>query len=474
MARCIMIRESDMPIHNIPPLYNRDSKILILGSFPSVKSREAQFFYGHPQNRFWRVMEQLFGVRGLNETEVKRRFLLEHGIAVWDVIASCDIRGSADDTIENVIPNDLTVILDAARIQTIYVNGSKAYELYERYIAPKLKERYGRLANAVRLPSTSPANAAWSLEKLVPVWSRILTGMRLEGISPEKGYLSMNDYCRMQFGKKLYKLSLNAGFTCPNRDGTIGTDGCSFCYGGSSDFTGTIEEQKARIADKLPAKQETGYIAYFGSYTGTYAPVAELKQIYREALEHPKIDVISIATRPDCLGPEVISLLAEMNRKKPVWIELGLQTIHEKTARAIRRGYRLPVYNKAVKDLLRAGIPQIITHVIIGLPGESEEHLVKTIRHVALTGSTGIKLSLLHVLEGTDLADAYARGEFEVLSMEEYVRAVRLCVDNMPPDLVIHRITGDGNQTRLIAPDWSRNKKKVLNTLNAVLKEERN
>lgn len=455
-----------MVVHNIPPLFNKESKILILGSFPSIKSREAKFFYGHPQNRFWRVMERLFDVSDLYETEVKRKFLLKHHIAAWDVIQSCDIRGSADDTIENVVPNDLSVILDGADIQVIYINGSKAFEMYEKYTKPGLKEKYGRLANAVKLPSTSPANAAWSLDSLVPVWKRIFTGLGLKTSDTDKGYLSVNDYCRMNFGKKLYKLSLDAGFTCPNRDGTIDDRGCIFCDGGNSDFTGTIEEQKDLISKKLPKNNETGYIAYYGSYTGTYAHVFELRKIYREAVENPEIDVISIATRPDCLDREVLELLKEMNRIKPVWVELGLQTIHEKSAEYIRRGYRLAVYNKAVKNLLRTGISQIITHVIIGLPGETEAQLLKTVRHVAETGSTGIKLQLLHVIEGTDLAQDYKNGKFDVLSMEDYTDYVVKCIDELPPDIVVHRITGDGNHSKLIAPLWSKDKKKVLNEIN--------
>ena len=459
-----------MPKHNIPPLFNKDSKILILGSFPSVKSREAKFFYGHPQNRFWRVMENLFNVENLNETEVKRKFLLEHNIAAWDVIKSCDIKGSADDTIENVVPNDLSLILDNADINVIYVNGSKAFEMYEKFTKPMLKEKYGRLANAVKLPSTSPANAAWSLEKLTFTWSRILTGLKLKNDKrTKKSYFSVSDYAEMIFEKKLYKLSLNAGFTCPNRDGTLGSDGCIFCAEGNSDFTGTIEEQKKLIESKLPKNKKTGYIAYFGSFTNTYAPIDKLKEIYKEAIENEEIDVISIATRPDCLEKDVLMLLKEMNEIKPVWVELGLQSMHEKTAKYIRRGYKLSAYNKAVKNLLQIGISQIITHVIIGLPGETKEMILKTVRHVSETGSTGIKLQLLHVVEGTDLAKDYEEGKFETLTLSEYADYVKACIDEMPPDLVVHRITGDGNKEKLIAPQWSKDKKKVLNFLNQKL-----
>lgn len=284
-----------------------------------------------------------------------------------------------------------------------------------------------------------------------------------------KTYYSLNSYLKETFGCKVYKLSLDGGFTCPNRDGTLDTRGCIFCSaGGSGDFaenrslsiTEQIESGKARVCKKIGENGK--YIAYFQAFTNTYAPVRILKEKYEEALSHPDIVALSIATRPDCLNDEIISLLLSLNKVKPVWIELGLQTIHSKTAEYIRRGYSLEVYDNAVKKLTAAGIT-VITHMIIGLPGETIEDMIETARYIGNSGSSGIKLQLLHVLKGTDLASDYLAGKFEVLSLNEYIDIVCRCLEVLPDNMVIHRITGDGDKKTLIAPLWSGDKKKVLN-----------
>ena len=237
--------------------------------------------------------------------------------------------------------------------------------------------------------------------------------------------LLLNEYLRSRFGCKVYKLSLSADVTCPNRDGRLDTRGCIFCSaGGSGDFAADrhkpIAEQMEEAKARVSAKNRDGkYIAYFQSFTGTYAPVSYLRKIFTEAIQPEDIVALSVATRPDCLGPEVLALLSELNQTKPVWVELGLQTIHEGTARYIRRGYPLPVYDKAVRDLKEAGL-EVIVHVILGLPGESAEDMLETVRYVAASGADGIKLQLLHVLRGTDLADDYYAGKVPVMSLEEY------------------------------------------------------
>ena len=283
---------------------------------------------------------------------------------------------------------------------------------------------------------------------------------------------TVNRYLREQYGTKVYKIALNGGFTCPNRDGTKGTGGCIFCSGsGSGDFaespglsvTEQIEEGKRRVEAKMP-KEGGKYIAYFQAFTNTYAPVERLRALFTEAIRHPDVVILSIATRPDCLPPDVIALLAELSRIKPVWVELGLQTIHEKTAEYIRRGYPLLDYDEAVKRLREAGI-YTITHVILGLPGETNEEMLETVSYVARSGVQGIKLQLLHVLEGTDLAEEYRAGKFEVLSMDEYVGLVKESLARLPEEMTVHRMTGDGNRRELIAPLWSLDKKRVLNRI---------
>ena len=288
---------------------------------------------------------------------------------------------------------------------------------------------------------------------------------------------TLNSYLRTRYGKKLYKISINAGFTCPNRDGTLGDRGCIFCSGsGSGDFaqdpslsvTEQIEKGKSLIHAKLPRQGAYGYIAYFQAFTNTYAPIERLRAVYEEALNHPEVEILSIATRPDCLGPEVLDLLSEMNARKPVWIELGLQTIHEQTATYIRRGYPLCVFDEAVQNLKARGIETIV-HVILGLPGESRKEMLQTVDYVGKSGADGIKLQLLHVLKGTDLADAYLAGSFKCLTMEEYTELVRDALALLPEDIVIHRMTGDGDKKLLIAPKWSMDKKRVLNRLHELL-----
>ncbi|MCR4739729.1 MAG: TIGR01212 family radical SAM protein [Lachnospiraceae bacterium] len=283
---------------------------------------------------------------------------------------------------------------------------------------------------------------------------------------------TVNEYIKKRYGIKLYKISLDAGFTCPNRDGTLGYGGCIFCSShGSGDFaenrglsiTEQLERGRERVRSKLPSSGY-GYIAYFQAFTNTYAPVDRLRKLYKEALDHPMVHILSIATRPDCLPDEVLDLISELNEKKPVWVELGLQTIHERTAEYINRGYPLSVYDDAVSRLKSRNI-EIIVHVILGLPGEGREDMLKTVDYVGKSGVQGIKLQLLHVLEGTPLADDYLAGKFECLSMDEYTDLVRDCLDILPDDMVIHRMTGDGDRKTLIAPKWSLDKKKVLNSL---------
>lgn len=287
---------------------------------------------------------------------------------------------------------------------------------------------------------------------------------------------TVNEYLQDRYGKKLYKIAINAGLTCPNRDGTLGSRGCIFCSGtGSGDFaedsclsvSEQIERGKRRVRNKLP-KKDFGYIAYFQAYTNTYGPMERLEELYTEAAMHKDIELISIATRPDCLQDDVLDLILRINRIKPVWIELGLQTIHERTAEYIRRGYTLDVYDEAVKKLRDRGIETIV-HVILGLPGESRQDMLDTVKYVGDSGVQGIKLQLLHVLRGTDLADDYLSGKFTCLGMEEYIDLIREALAILPEDMVIHRMTGDGDKKLLIAPEWSKDKKRVLNLLNKAL-----
>lgn len=289
---------------------------------------------------------------------------------------------------------------------------------------------------------------------------------------------TLNQYCKETFGEKLYKLSLNGGMTCPNRDGTLGHRGCIFCSaGGSGDFAPAadlpLEEQiaqaKAQVAPKFRGSR---YIAYFQAYTNTYAPVERLKALFEPVINRPDMAALSIATRPDCLPEAVLDLLGALNEIKPVWVELGLQTIHPETAAYIRRGYDLPCYDRAVRELNARGI-HVVTHVILGLPGETRQQMLETVDYAVQSGSSGIKLQLLHVLEGTDLAEDYRAGNFTVMTLEEYVDLVAACVRRLPEDMVVHRMTGDGPKRILLAPLWSGDKKRVLNALNRALAQER-
>ena len=288
-------------------------------------------------------------------------------------------------------------------------------------------------------------------------------------------YTTLNSYLKDRFGCKVYKISLDGGFTCPNRDGTVGTDGCIFCSkGGSGDFAESreksISEQIADGKKRVSKKIKDGkYIAYFQAFTNTYAPVERLRELYTEAISQPDIAALSIGTRPDCLGENVLALLDEMNKRVPVFVELGLQTIHEDTARYIRRGYDLSVYDKAVADLHKIGV-NVVTHLIIGLPGESKEDMLRSVEYVCKM-TDGIKLQLLHILKGTDLETEYNSGKIKELTLEEYTDIIRDCVKIIPKSVVVHRLTGDGAKKDLIAPMWSADKKNVLNTINRALQE---
>lgn len=284
-------------------------------------------------------------------------------------------------------------------------------------------------------------------------------------------YYSLNEYLKEQYGHKIYKLALNSGMTCPNRDGLIDFRGCIFCSaGGSGDFaTGLCDFDKAKeiIKDKYSGND---FIAYFQSFTNTYAPVSYLEQLYMPIIKRDDVRILSIATRPDCLSDECIELLDKLNKIKPVWIELGLQTIHERTARYIRRGYSLDVFENAVSRLNKIGIRPIV-HMIIGLPGESHDEILQTAAYLSHMNISGIKLQLLHVLKNTDLATDYDNGCFKVLELDEYISIVADILQILPADMIIHRITGDGPKNLLIAPLWSANKKNVLNSLNRYLRD---
>ena len=282
----------------------------------------------------------------------------------------------------------------------------------------------------------------------------------------------LSQHYREKFGCKVYKLSLDGGFTCPNRDGTLGARGCIFCSGSGEFAEGACEDipaQLERAKARVRAKNKNGkYIAYFQSFTNTYAPVGRLERLFTAAMEPEDIVGLAIGTRPDCLGADVVALLARLNRVKPVSVELGLQTIHEDTARYIRRGYDSAVYFDAVKRLKAAGL-EVVTHIIIGLPGEDAAMAVQTTRAAVEAGTDGVKFHLLHVLRGTDLAEDYAAGKFQCLTPEEYGSILKQCTDQLPKDTVVHRITGDGAKRDLIAPLWSGDKKRVLNYLHSVL-----
>ena len=289
----------------------------------------------------------------------------------------------------------------------------------------------------------------------------------------DKPYHSLDYELKRQFGQKIYKVSLDGGMSCPNRDGTVGTGGCTFCsQGGSGEFavgrTGypdvweQIEQAKTRVHRKISG--EGKYIAYFQSYTNTYAPVDYLRTLFERAITHPDIVALSVGTRPDCLGDEVVALLKELNRQKPVWVELGLQTIHEKTAERIHRGYRLEVFEDAYRRLKEAGMT-VVVHVILGLPGETKEEMLETVDYLGKIPVDGIKLQLLHILKGSQMAAEYEKNPFSLMELEEYLDLILTCVARLPQSVVIHRLSGDGAKTLLIGPAWSANKKLVLNRM---------
>lgn len=297
-------------------------------------------------------------------------------------------------------------------------------------------------------------------------------------MSPEAApYRSFRQAMEARFGGKVYKLALDGGMTCPNRDGRVGHRGCLFCSDvGSGEFAapvcGDVRQQLALAKARVEKKNRAGrYIAYFQSFTNTYAPVSYLETLFRQAMEPEDMVALSVATRPDCLPEAVVQLLERLNREKPVWVELGLQTIHPATAQYIRRGYALSVYDDSVARLRAAGL-EVITHVILGLPGESRADMVETARYVGRSGVQGIKLQLLHVLDGTDLAEEFRAGRVPVLSLETYISILEDCLAVLPPDMVIHRLTGDGAKATLLAPLWSADKKRVLNAIQVAFQRD--
>lgn len=286
-------------------------------------------------------------------------------------------------------------------------------------------------------------------------------------------YKTLSSHYHQKYGCKVYKLAIDGGFTCPNRDGTLGYGGCIFCSdSGSGDFAehgSSITEQLKKAKERVAFKNKSGkYIAYFQSFTNTYAPAEKLEQLYTEAMAPDEIVGLAIGTRPDCLPPETIALLAKLNQIKPISVELGLQTIHDESVKYIRRGYETSVYYDAVKRLKDAGL-EVVTHIILGLPNETPEMMLETTNAAVSAGTDGIKFQLLHVLRGTDLAKDYEAGKFSCLAMPEYAEILKRCLSVVPNHIVIHRITGDGAKKDLIAPLWSADKKAVLKYLNAYL-----
>lgn len=277
---------------------------------------------------------------------------------------------------------------------------------------------------------------------------------------------SISDYLKNVFGEKTVKLSIDGGFTCPNRDGTKGTGGCLFCSeGGGGDFASTIEDQIRLLSEKWPNAR---YLAYFQNHTNTYAPVHELREKYEAALAHPLISGIAIATRPDCLSEEILDLLSEINRDHFLWVELGLQTIHQKTADLINRCYDLSVYDAAVKALTDRGI-RVVVHLILGLPGETRQDMTESVKYVCQSGVWGLKLHLLNVVKGSRMEAGYSDyNSFD--SLEEYVDFVCDLLEIIPPEIVIHRMTGDAPRKILITPEWSYKKRTILNGIYAELR----
>ena len=294
----------------------------------------------------------------------------------------------------------------------------------------------------------------------------------------ELPYNSFNAAMRRRFGKKMYKLSLRGDMTCPNRDGTVGTRGCVFCSAaGAGEFAaprcGNVDVQIQAAKEIIGKKgKNAGFIGYFQDFTNTYGPVQALRQMFFEAISHKDIEALAIATRPDCLGPEIMELLRELNEIKPVWVELGLQTVHESTARYIRRGYDLPVFEDAVEKLGKAGIEAVV-HMIIGLPGETEEMIYETAEYISSQNVSGVKFHMLYIQKGADIAREYLAGGVPVLTLEEYIHLLEGCVLRTRKDMVIHRLTGDGDKRTLIAPLWSGDKKRVLNAISRAFEEDK-
>ena len=289
----------------------------------------------------------------------------------------------------------------------------------------------------------------------------------------------LSGYLKRQFGCKVYKLSLVGCTSCPNRDGTVGVGGCIFCSeNGSGEFAEKkaasvleqIEAAKTQVAKKIKTNENVKYIAYFQSFTNTYGPIDELKKMFTEAISHPDIVVLSIATRPDCLSKEVLALLSELSAIKPVWVELGLQTIHKKSAEYIRRGYELSVYDTAVEELHKIGV-SVIAHMIIGLPNESRDMIYETAEYIGKTAD-GIKMHMLYVQKATDLYEEYKKGLVPLFDMDEYIDILIGCIERLPEKTVIHRMTGDGDKKTLIAPMWTADKRRVLNSINSQFRKK--
>ena len=289
-----------------------------------------------------------------------------------------------------------------------------------------------------------------------------------------KRYYSFDSFLKNYFGKKIYKVSLDGGFTCPNRDGTLGTGGCIFCSeGGSGDFASSaalsVTDQITTGIEMVSRKIENGkYIAYFQAYTNTYAPVEELRRKYDEALAQKNVVALSIATRPDCLDKDVLDYLEELNKKTYLWVELGLQTINDNTARNFNRGYDLEVFDKSIKELQKRGI-EVVVHTIFGLPGETKEDMLKTVDYVAHSGSQGVKFHLLHLMKGTKMVEQYESGELKLLSKEDYIDLICKGIAMIPEEMVVHRLTGDAPRASLIGPMWSLKKWEVLNDIDKAL-----
>ena len=292
----------------------------------------------------------------------------------------------------------------------------------------------------------------------------------------------LSDYCKEKFGTKVYRLALSSGATCPNRDGKVGVGGCSFCSEkGSGEFAIDvmdldlqIERAKALISKKFPNSinaADRKYIAYFQSFSNTYGDTKRLIGLFERAINKDEVVALSIATRPDCFSEEMLNSLERLNKIKPVWIELGLQTINENTARAFNRGYTLDVFEKTYDELKKRNF-EVIVHMILGLPGESEDDMYATVKYLSKKHIEGIKIHGLHILKGTRLAGEYEKHPFKIMSLEEYTRVLINCLKLLPKDTVVHRMTGDGDKKILIEPQWSADKKRVLNYINKKIKEE--